>query len=242
MADDIIMKVLEIFLLFLCVSMIAYAGDTTLHKVYLTDAETHQEITGAVFINKAMKTAAYTNSSGIAWVHIIKGDSILITAKSYFPYTWVVQDADLLMKELPIQLVQEDDSAREIVIKGEKDDPLLLWHQETAKLERDKIDMNIISRGIIVSGLIQNLADRFNKKQKRRKELKKEMIFYETQLKTATRYTDSLVMQLTGMHEDETDSFRLAYPMDPVWEGRASDLELAQWIRDSFKAWRKRSH
>lgn len=89
---------------------------------------------------------------------------------------------------------------------------------------------------------VSALAEALSTKQKRLYRFKKEFARMEDERFIDTRYTPTLVAQMTGLQGDTLAHFMNSYPMPYDYARTATDLELKMWIRTQYKAWMKEPH
>lgn len=124
------------------------------------------------------------------------------------------------------------------------------------KWQKDSADNRVINRkrlqeadfkppirlenGLVIEGPFTWLALKISGKQKRAKKFKAEMEAHEREMLFDIRYNATLVKRLTRL---QTDSAAYAFirenPMSRAFFNEASELELMQWIRDKYRAWKK---
>ncbi len=124
------------------------------------------------------------------------------------------------------------------------------------KWQKDSADIRIIHRkrlqeadfkppirlenGLVIEGPFTWLALKISGKQKRAQKFKAEMEAHERETLFDIRYNAPLVKRLTGIQDDSTAyTFIRENPMSRAFFDSATELELMQWIRDRYRAWKK---
>ncbi len=90
-----------------------------------------------------------------------------------------------------------------------------------------------------ITGLIGGPVQKISKSYRQNKRFKENFERDMEQRFIETRYTKTLVTNLTGLKGDAATEFMNAHPMDYPFARAASDLELKMWIRNSFKEYTK---
>lgn len=84
---------------------------------------------------------------------------------------------------------------------------------------------------------ISSLIQKRTRKYKRLKAFQDRFRKNERQFFIDSRYTSSLVTELTGLTGDSLATFMNSYPMDYDYARMASDLEVGMWIRFNYRGW-----
>jgi hypothetical protein len=97
--------------------------------------------------------------------------------------------------------------------------------------------------GLGCAGCFGWLADKITGNSKKPRRFRKTFATEDEQKFIDSRYTLTLVMQLTVITDTETvAAFMNAYPMEYAYARTASDLEMKAWIRSNFKEYKAAGH
>lgn len=104
-------------------------------------------------------------------------------------------------------------------------------YQDVIQYEQQKSVMSPVS----------TVYQKFSRKHKDLRKLQQQIVSTEEQKFIDTRYTSSLVQNLTNIEKDSISSFMNQYPMEYDYARAASELEIKMWIKYNYQDYVKRT-
>lgn len=215
--------------MFLCVALGVNAQAI---KGTVVDGESGRSLGTVTVLNMTTQQYAYTNVIGQFTLAASAGDKISFSHEGYRTQ-FVTASAD--NPPLRIELFKLSIQLEEFIYR-----PLYTPYQLDS-MERKSTYQRALARekGGSVMSPVTALAELFSKRSKQIYRFQKSFNYWETQKFIESRYSASLVEQLTGLKGDTLAYFINANPIPYDYARAASELELKVWIRDRYREWLK---
>ncbi len=235
------MRVL-LFLLLLHVATVA-AGQL---KGRVVDSETGEPLSKVWIHNLTSDRSTLTDATGAFTIAAKPNEMLYLSLVGYSALDTVTQPGQQYMQ---ISLVRKSIAIDTIVIR-----PGLTDYQqdslERQKIYRKKLDEKPAKFRLnrphptyggtsSLNAPISSLIQKRTRKYKRLKAFQERFRKNEGQLFVDSRYTPSLVQELTGLQEDSLALFMNRYPMPYDFARSASQLELMMWIKYNYREWKQ---
>lgn len=200
----------------------------------VTDTRTNKPLYPVTVVNVFTQQATSTDENGMYSIPANAGDLIAFT---YIGYKTVKKTKPISVLITTINIVMEP---MEYELKEFKLRPGHLTPYQLDSLERASIYRTPLQRthptGMSPASM---LAEKFSRRAKMVYKFQENFHAGEIEKFIDTRYTPSLVTELTGATGDSIGHFMYAYPMAYDFARLATDLELKMWIRSNYRTWLK---
>jgi CarboxypepD_reg-like domain len=219
--------------LLLCVTATITNGQAIYGTV--ADDGSLQPLAGAIVINKANHLSTATGNGGDFTIAGATGDTLIFSHVGYHTQFRIARKDSFMYIKMDAFTIQLQEHVIQEYTMFQKDSIILttLYSKElnapTAKVGYS--DAN----GGGVTGLIGTPIKRMSKAYKRNKQFQQNFKKDLEQKFIDTRYTPTLVQNLTGLRGDTLFTFINANPMTYEFARNASDMEIKMWIRDNYK-------
>lgn len=198
------------------------------------DGETGKGVAGITVVNMTGHYNAYTDADGRFIINAKKGDQIAFSGVGYKTQQKTVPTSSGIA-EMRIDLFQLSYMLDEFVLQP-KYTPYQLDSMERVATYARPLARR---KGGSIMSPISFLAEKLSKRSRQIYKFQKNFHYWEDDKFIESRYTPTLVAQLTPLRGDTLAYFMNANPMPIDYARAASELELKMWIREHYKEWLK---
>ncbi len=232
--SPIVLTLLKTFLFFSFFVLVSVFANCQTIQGVVTDAETHKPIFPATVVNARTQQVAYTSASGSYVITALPGDIIAFTCIGYRPEERV-KPPSVIVATINVEMVHIDYQLDEVRLG-----PALLTRYQRDSMERKATYKSVLERHppSPVMSPVSAIADKFSKKSQRAYQFQRDFAQAELQKYIDTRYTPSLVSDVTKTNGDTVAWFMYYHPMPYDFARAATILELKMWVLDNFKRWK----
>lgn len=213
---------------------------------------TMQPLDGVAIRNQRTSDLYYSDAAGHFIIYARPGDTIRFSQPGYFDYEYIAVPGKTTGARI-IRLTPNMELLDTVSITG----PLTKYQAGT--LERQKTyrkqlkqqkepfkvyENKLVARstfGITFDGILSSLFQKRARKYKRLWRFQKRFYEQEQLLYINSRYNVAIIQNLTGLSEEEANSFMERYPMDTDFISAATERELEMQILYNYRQWKQKS-
>lgn len=203
-------------------------------KGIVVDGETGKGAASITVANMTNHYNAYTDADGKFTITAKRGDQISFSGVGYKTQQKTVPTSSGIA-EMRIDLFKLSYTLDEFVLQPRYTAYQLDSMERVATYARPLARM----KGGSIMSPISFIAEKLSKRSKRIFKFQKDFRYWEADKFIESRYTPTLVAQLTPLRGDTLAYFMNANPMPYDYARVASELELKIWIRERYKEWLK---
>lgn len=187
-------------------------------------------------VNEHTQQGTTTDERGFYTLSAQQGDKIAFT---YVGYKTIekVKPLSVIVATLNVSMEAASNQLKEFTFKGDR----------RSQYQIDSAERKVIYHTVLTrkppspfNSPVSAIAELFNKKARMAYAFQKQFVADEENRFIDTRYTTTLVGQLTGLTGDSIAHFMYESPMPYDYARNASDLEIKMWIRNAYKEWKQR--
>jgi len=192
----------------------------------------------ANILNNRTHSGTTTNANGLFTIEMLNIDSLIVTSIGYERSTLKVPGNYTGYNTLTFVMLPSNYALREVRVEGDK--PKVDLGFETGKTSSIPVEL----RGDAFNEAPPVLAAFFNpisywqyylsKKEKRKREVRKDMVIMKNWEMHSQNYNKDKVMMLTGMNEMEADSFMIWFNGQDVLPYLSSEYQVLATVIEFF--------
>ena len=231
------------FILFLVASLVASAQKNEIKWGYLRDSITNEPIVLASVTNISTKTTVMTSAIGRFKINLLENQVLSFAAVGYYFDTIHYNKRFLLQDTLQLFLSPLAHSLGNVTVTAKGKSRYQLDSMERRKeFLQDIVDYQIptISNANFGAGVALNI-DHFSRREKNKR---KAYTFFESNEKEAYinyRFPSTLVIQYSGLKDDELQQFMQQYRPTSEWlRMNKMEEDIKYYINDKLKLYFKR--
>lgn len=224
--------ILFLFLLLLVAGNVALAQSIS---GTIKDIDTKAGMAAVMVQNKTQDVATFADAEGNYNIQAKANDIVEFTYLGYYAVSITVPSSMNGRIERDVRMKKESFSLDNVVIRPDYT-PYQLDSIERHRTYREAIERQ---KERSVMSPVSAIAENISKKSRQRWRFQKNFEKWEDQKFVDTRYTPSVVKDMTNMPDDEIYAFMAAYPMPHDYARVASELEIKMWIKYNFRQWQQ---
>jgi len=192
----------------------------------------------ANILNNRTHSGTTTNANGLFTIEMLNIDSLIVTSIGYERSTLKVPGNYTGYNTLTFVMLPSNYALREVRVEGDK--PKVDLGFETGKTSNIPVEL----RGDAFNEAPPVLAAFFNpisywqyylsKKEKRKREVRKDMVIMKNWEMHSQNYNKEKVMMLTGINEMEADSFMIWFNSQDVLPYLSSEYQVRATVIEFF--------
>jgi len=233
----------KLLLLIICAGLFALKSThgQTLHGLVL-DSATNAPLKYVIVENKETGQLAYSALNGTFEINCRESELLSFSAVGY---------RQVLLKagnqfQVTVRMARETT----LTINGETLPALSPYQQDSIERyqtyhnalehQKDKARVILAPAALVISNPISSWMQYIAPQTRQILRFQKRFARWEQDAYSASRYTISLVQNLTGLPADSAALFMGAYPIANDYAAVASDTEIKMWIMHNYKLWMQR--
>ncbi len=237
------MRRLIILFFLLAFSQLPVLAQEATHEIEIigeiVDKDSNEPVPYVHIINENNRKGTVSNEQGRFWMKMSKSDTLTVSAIGFEQYLFTIKE-DVTSRKIEITIAMNSSTMELEPVKvfAYKDEESLkraiLDMKVTATDDKERIELPGFYYGprkpykpSALGSPISFVANLFSKEEKERKLLEKAERDSDYRKMIKAKYNESLVMELTGLPEDEVSDFMNFCKIDESFVARSGAYEIA---------------
>lgn len=206
----------------------------------IIDQETKEAVPFVHIINATKNKGTVSNTEGRFWVRMDKTDTLQFSAIGFETYAFMLQP-DVTSDKIDVSIelntsTMELAPVKVFAFRNEQALKRALIEMDAPLEEQEKFTIPGLSSskirtveggGMGIGGPLTMIANVFSKEEKEKKLLKQYEKAYDFQKVLASKYNETVVMEITNIPEDKVEDFMKFCVLEDAFIYRATEYELA---------------
>jgi len=236
---------MRLFMVFLCLLACKTAIQAQVSPGIITiegeirDAETKDPVPYVHIMNKAAGLGTVSNTEGRFWIKMDQTDTLLFSAIGFEPYAFVLNPSQRsrrlrvtiemntstqVLKPVNVFAYRDEESLKQALIEM---DPGPAPEEEKVVIPGVRSTPIDANPSFKMGGPISFFYNKFSRKAKAEKQLQQDIASYDYRKVLKAKYNEQVVLELTGLPEDEVEAFMNFCKIEEAFVEVASEYQIA---------------